>query len=154
MKIIAHRGNINGPDMVNENSPTHILNAISLGFDVEIDVWLIGSTLFLGHDKPQYEVSDEFIEDIKEYSWFHCKNIQALEYLKNRYKDINYFWHQSDDYTITSFGYFWTYPGKMIVKNSVLVLPEIIDPELEVAMISSGPYGICTDYPIRYDQID
>jgi hypothetical protein len=154
VKIIAHRANINGPNLENENSPSYIMNAISLGFDVEVDVWCVEDIIFLGHDRPQYEVSKEFIGKIEDYSWIHCKNIQALQYFKEFFPKSNYFWHQSDDYTITSLGYFWTYPGKKIVKNSVLVLPETLSAELEVAMISCSPYGICTDYPIRYDQTD
>ena len=27
-------------------------------------------------------------------------------------KSLNYFWHQTDDFTLTSHGYIWTYPGK------------------------------------------
>ena len=36
----------------------------------------------------------------------------------------NYFWHQNDDYTITSKGYIWAYPGKKLNKNAIYVLPE------------------------------
>jgi hypothetical protein len=56
-----------------------------------------------------------------------------------------------DDYTITSKGYFWTYPGKKISKNSIIVLPENIDQlELEY-MIKQSPYAICTDWPHLYE---
>ena len=37
MKLIAHRGNINGP-CERENSPEYILETINLGYDCEIDV--------------------------------------------------------------------------------------------------------------------
>ena len=39
MIYISHRGNIDGPDTGKENSPDYIIKALSLGFDVEIDVW-------------------------------------------------------------------------------------------------------------------
>jgi hypothetical protein len=39
MYLIAHRGNINGPNKEHENSPGYILNAIELGYDVEVDIW-------------------------------------------------------------------------------------------------------------------
>jgi len=38
MKLISHRGNLFGPNPTNENNPDYILNAIELGYDVEIDV--------------------------------------------------------------------------------------------------------------------
>ena len=68
----------------------------------------------------------------------HAKDIYALEKLK-KIKTI-YFWHQEDDYTLTSNGYFWTYPGKKLVKNSICVLPELANYE----DITSD--GICSDY--------
>ena len=51
MKLISHRGNIDGrrPDL--ENNPDYILKAIDKGYDCEIDVWLLKNTIYLGHDK-------------------------------------------------------------------------------------------------------
>ena len=43
MKLIAHRGNINGPNPEMENNPEYILNTLSLGYDCEIDVHLINN---------------------------------------------------------------------------------------------------------------
>ena len=39
MILISHRGNLNGPKPDQENSPNYINNAISKGYNVEIDVW-------------------------------------------------------------------------------------------------------------------
>ena len=41
MKIISHRGNLNGPNKNLENRLDTIEKAIQLGFDVEVDIWLI-----------------------------------------------------------------------------------------------------------------
>ena len=38
MYFISHRGNISGIDKNNENKPEYIEKALSLGFDVEVDV--------------------------------------------------------------------------------------------------------------------
>ena len=38
MKLIAHRGNVYGPESDKENSPDYIDKSISMGYDVEIDV--------------------------------------------------------------------------------------------------------------------
>jgi len=38
MKLIAHRGNINGPNALEENNPEYIDSAKPLGYNVVIDV--------------------------------------------------------------------------------------------------------------------
>ena len=52
MILIAHKGNIFGPQLECENKPRYIENAIKLGYDVEIDVWSDGVQFRLGHDQP------------------------------------------------------------------------------------------------------
>ena len=39
MKLISHRGNINGKQLDLENDPKYIENAIKQGYDVEVDIW-------------------------------------------------------------------------------------------------------------------
>jgi hypothetical protein len=34
------------------------------------------------------------------------------------------FWHQNDDFTLTSKNYIWTYPGQPYTASSVIVMPE------------------------------
>jgi len=140
--LISHRGNLNGPNPERENSISYIEEAINLGYEVEIDLWLIGNTLFLGHDNPQYEVSLDWIKDRSYLLWVHCKNIESIEYL-NRIDAgrINYFWHQNDDVTLTSLGFIWAYPGKQPIFRSIAVLPELNDfADLDFC------YGVCSDY--------
>jgi hypothetical protein len=143
MLKIAHRGNINGPDLENENTIKTIFTALGKGFDVEIDVWVIDGIIYFGHDRPK-EIIDQFIIDkINTNGWFHCKNIEALLFFSNNYDRLNYFWHEEDSYTLTSFNYIWTYPGKIITPRSILV--DLNIPNLKSYDIK--PYGICTDYP-------
>ena len=52
-RFISHRGNIDGRDPEKENTEEYIDTARMLGFDVEIDVWKIADSLYLGHDYPQ-----------------------------------------------------------------------------------------------------
>ena len=134
---ISHRGNITGKNPM-ENSPELILNAIKQGFNVEIDIRRIESNWYLGHDFPQYSVGDLFIEQNKKFAWFHCKNLEALESLdKNSHM---FFWHQDDDFTLTSTGHIWTYPGKNITSKSIIV-------DLNMTQQYDNVAGICTDYP-------
>lgn len=138
---IAHRGNLRGPDKDSENKPIDIVNAISKGFDVEADIWMNKDGIYLGHDFPEHKIDESFLEDVKSNVWFHCKNIEALGYFVNNLSDSMFFWHQEDDYTLTSNGYIWTYPGKTITNKSIIVLKEPMSLD-----IFKDAYGVCTSY--------
>jgi len=139
MKIIAHRGNINGPNPKMENKPEYVLNSISLGFDAEVDVWFVKDSWFLGHDTPDYKIDVGFLKNKK--LWCHAKNLDAL--VKMKELNIHCFWHQKDDYTLTSMGYVWVYPGKKLSRNSICVMPEL--ESLDKQNIEFDCFGICTD---------
>ena len=144
MIYIAHRGNLNGPEPENENNPRYLLESLNRGFFVETDVWLINDKLMLGHDEPQYETTLDFLENEKIFC--HAKNIEALDYLIINPK-IHCFFNNNDDYTITSKNKIWAYPGKLLTKNTICVMPE------RVGQIHIECLGICSDYPIKYMQI-
>jgi len=145
MILIAHRGNLNGPNPKLENNPEYLLSAIKAGYYVECDLWLIDNILYLGHDSPQYKISIYFLLNIKKYLFCHCKNIQVLYYLLSEYPELEFFYHDSDDYTLTSKNNIWTYPGKNITEKSIIVMPERSNNH-----IYFNCYGICTDYPEKY----
>lgn len=151
MRVIAHRANLFGPDKNNENSPAQIMRALEKRFDVEIDVWVVDNRIYFGHDEPKYECPEDFLIRIIEKSWFHCKNLNALYYLPKKFPGIKYFWHQSDDFTLTSDQYIWTYPGKLITDKSILVLPELLSDDELKNMLEQNPYGVCTDWPFNYE---
>ena len=140
MKIISHRGNLDGPNPEKENSISYITQAINLGYDVEIDVWKIGDGLFLGHDEPQYEADLSWFVQNKESLWIHCKNIPAIIFFNKCSISFNYFWHENDTVTLTSKGFIWAYPGKQPIKNSIAVMPEIYEDDIREC------HGICSDY--------
>lgn len=144
MILISHRGNTLGKLEPFENKPDYIDKAIEYGFDVEVDVWVKNNVLFLGHDEPRYEVKSEWFEFRSNKLWVHCKNIDAIEWFNNLKNKYNYFWHQKDDLTITSFGYLWVYPGKQPVKKSIAVIPELHNEDLSVCG------GVCSDNIINY----
>jgi hypothetical protein len=146
MRLIAHRGNIWGPQPNLENEPSWIEEVIRLfGYDVEIDVRLIRGELFLGHDEPQYKVDMKFFARICESAWIHCKNLEALHFFL-KMPEFNCFWHQNDDYTVTSHGYIWASPGKPVTTNSIIVMPELA-PE---RFIDHTAFGICSDYVSKF----
>ena len=102
MYLISHRGNLNGIQKNRENSPSYVNEAIEKGYNVEVDVRYEKNKFFLGHDFNQYEIKKEFLLNKK--IWCHAKTNDAL-YALEKIK-AHYFWHQEDDYTITSKGFF------------------------------------------------
>ena len=48
MILISHRANLDKINFDDENKPDYILAAIELGYDVEIDFWVVNKKLFLG----------------------------------------------------------------------------------------------------------
>lgn len=146
-RIIAHRGNLFGPSPY-ENKPSHIMNAISEGFDVEIDVWYIDDQIWFGHDYPQYLVRQNILNKIVQYAWLHCKNIEAAQFFSNHFMSPNFFWHENDTITITSHKYLWTYPGAELTNKSIAVMPELAKQEFKTL-----PFGICTDYAVAFKEL-
>ena len=82
----------------------------------------------------------KFLSENKEKFWIHCKNLEALNFMLVQ-KDFNFFWHQEDDYTLTSKGYIWTYPNQpVLAKNIIVIEGKIKKSELPEC------YGICSDF--------
>jgi hypothetical protein len=144
MIYISHRGNIDGVNPSLENSPLYVETAIEKGFDVEVDLWVNDSGIFLGHDGPEYQVPQEWLTDRKAQIWVHCKNSDALSFsLRN---DLHCFFHDTDDYTITSKGYVWAYPGKKYSSDRCInVLPEKTSLDMSDGW-EVNYYGVCSDF--------
>ncbi len=141
--LISHRGNVNGPNADKENHPDYIIQALQLGYNVEIDVWYTNNNWYLGHDNPVFEIKFDFLNNDK--LWLHAKNGDAFNILL-QYNNINVFWHTNEDWILTSKGYIWTYPNKTLYPKSICVMPE-------VGYIGdiSNCIGICSDYILNYD---
>lgn len=146
-KIISHRGNLTGPNSVEENTPDVIDHCVyKLNIDVEIDLWCKDDKLYLGHDGPVTEIKIEFLRERQQYLWIHAKNREALSFCLQ--EGLHVFTHENDPYTITSRGYAWAYPGQLPVGHRCIgVMPEPHWNELP------NFYGICTDYPMNYISI-
>ena len=129
MKFISHRGNLIGPYPDLENRPEYIENALDCGFECECDVWWKDDTWWLGHDRPQYMIKNEFLT--QEGLWIHAKNTDAFHHLNhldnlnrvNNFRRMNYFWHETDAYTLTSKGFIWANPGSKLTNETICVMP-------------------------------
>lgn len=164
MKIISHRGYLNGKDDYLENNPKEIIRILeNTDFDVEVDLWIKNSKWYFGHDYPKYELATQQSILLFTYYfdriWIHCKNFNALDILSsgenNLFKNLNYFWHQNDDFSLTSKKYIWCYPGKYSIQslgNLVCLDFELKDFE-ECYYKNCNAYAVCTDYPERLKNI-
>lgn len=139
MIIISHRGNTEGHDSKTANCPDHISKVLETGLHCEVDVWKIKDKYFLGHDESGYDINLNFLKNDK--LWCHAKNLESLQGMLDN--NIHCFWHQTDDYTLTSKGYIWTFPEKEVCGRSVIVHkgPDWRD--------KYNCYAVCTDYPLK-----
>lgn len=145
MKLISHRGNIDGKNPMEENSVDYIQKALKAGYDVEIDVWYLDKKWYLGHDKPQYKIKYDFLT--LEGLWLHAKNGDALYHLLQD-RQCNVFYHTDEDWVLTSKKHIWTYPNQLLYPNSICVLPELgYNGDLKNCK------GICSDFISKYEKI-
>jgi hypothetical protein len=143
MRLIAHRGNTEGPKEHLENSLEYIDLAISEGYDVEIDFRKLETGIYLGHDFPEYKITSDWLKLRADRLWVHCKNAEGFEYALSN--NMHCFWHDVDDYTLTSMGYVWAFPGKKSIgDNTILVMPENQYSLQDIKTMSA--FGICSDY--------
>jgi len=146
MIFISHRGNTVGKSD-RENEPDYILETLEAGYYAEVDVWNTSNGVFLGHDIPQYEVSNDFF--YSDRLLCHAKNLDAMFFLIER--DVHYFWHQEDDYILTSRSIFITHPRANLMPGSIAMLPELKGVWTTKEMWSAA--GICSDNIARYRKV-
>jgi len=148
MFLIGHRGNLDGPSPEFENQPNYLIGGLlHNNFHMEIDVWKQEGQLYLGHDSPTYKVNDDFIVNAR--FWCHAKNLDAFTHMLNN-PLVHCFWHQEDDFVLTSRGFIWTYPDKELTPKSILVMPEMCNSDNVVPTAA----GICSDFIRRYNSND
>lgn len=148
MRLIAHRGLVDGPNAALENTTESIQHCLNTGLDVEVDIWYHNAGWRLGHDAPTISVTDEFVAQPN--LWIHAKNseaCQALSKMHRQHPHLNFFWHENDARVLSSQGFWWTNPGKPLVLNAVAVMPEWYTPLEQLRLCSEWDiYGICSDY--------
>lgn len=144
MLFISHRGNRNGPNPDKENHPDYIRSTRARGYLVEVDVWWLNGWV-LGHDAPQYDIKDTFFTEMGNTVIWHAKDSQAFERLVANKSHC--FWHEDDDYTMTSNGYPWVYPKKRLFTGAICVMPEL---GFNGTLFECA--GICSDHITKYQK--
>ena len=144
MKLISHRGNIVGPKPDRENKPSYIDTAISAGYEVEVDINYINGKFYLGHDTPDYEITEKWMALRKDDIWFHCKNLEAASKLADTSEDYKFFCHSSDSFVLTSKNLMWVHDLSMEL-DTRCIIPLLSD--IDVKKYNGNiPYAVCTDY--------
>lgn len=144
MIYIAHRGLYLGPNKEKENHPNQIMLALERGYDCEIDIRVIDNKFYLGHDYPDYEVTEEWLQNSK--FWIHAKTKETLSwFFQCKSYEYNYFWHEDDQYTLTSKGFVWTHPKSKLISESIFVMPEHVDTTLNNA-VQANCFAVCSDF--------
>ena len=136
MIFISHRGNIYGPNVQLENTEGYIEKARKKYF-VEIDVWKIKDSWWLGHDGPEQATNEDFIS--QKGLLLHAKNLEAFKTMLEL--ELHCFWHQEDFYSLTSRGLIIGYPGYAAGNNVICMKPELISMDT-----IADCYAICSDY--------
>ncbi len=132
-----------GPNLGLENTTDYIIDAIYKNFEVEVDVWLYKNKWYLGHDEPTTPTDLNFLNKFYKKLWIHCKNLEALSFFIEHKSKYNYFWHETDRYTITSWNYMWCYPNVETTQQSIIVAFGKETYENKICL------GICSDYIIE-----
>tara|TARA_B100002019_G_C21274251_1_gene604291 strand:- start:6775 stop:7224 length:450 start_codon:yes stop_codon:yes gene_type:complete len=142
MRLIAHRGNISGPNKELENTADYIDQAL-INYDAEIDVRLINGSLFLGHDVAQYKVEKSWLLDRAENLWIHCKDYQSLSFLTNT--PLKTFYHSSEICTaIRNEKNIWCHDLNICDNNSVI--PLLSKNDLLLLKHLPKVHAVCSDF--------
>ena len=124
---ICHRGNLYGPVKELENNFGILIQRSLHGYHTEIDVWYHQNNLWLGHDRPEYKITFDWLLSSKR-RLIHAKDGKTFEYLLleagKKAADLHIFYHTEEDYILTNKGLVICYPGKPLLQGSLCMMPE------------------------------
>ena len=119
-----------------ENTSSYIEEAISAGYNVMVDVWLLDKKWYLGYDMPKEEIDISFLE--RPEMWTHARDLQGYVSLYNNPK-VHVFWHQRDDFAFTSKGIKWASAG-IITNDGIMNSQDCIS---DIILGNINPLGCC-----------
>ena len=142
MQIIAHRGNLTGPNPETENTHTTIERCLDTDLDIEIDVRWHEHALWLGHDIPKEPVALPYLEARMHRLWVHAKDLLAAEFLFTT--NLHWFWNETDVMALTSKTIPWC-RQHVYIHNGITMVDG-----LDMEYMGHTLLGICTDYPNKH----
>jgi hypothetical protein len=139
---IAHRGNYDGRNVDRENTPDYVNEAISAGYNVLVDAWLIDKEWMLGADFPLHKVHLSFFE--RPEVWVRARNLVGYVSLFHNHT-AHVFWQHKDDFTFTSKCIKWANKN-ILTHDGVMVFPEFNDYYMQMIRLGHlDPLGVCSD---------
>lgn len=124
---ICHRGVLNTTAKELENNLGVLIQREIQGVAVEVDVWYAEKSLWLGHDKPEYRITLEWLAASRR-RLIHAKDGATFAYLLEeagkRALDLHIFYHTEEDYVLTNKGLLICYPGQPLLPGSLCMMPE------------------------------
>lgn len=150
MRVIAHRGNLTGPDPEKENTWAAVRKCARLDIDAEIDFWVKDNRLCMGHDENNLEqVSLYQFRELKINIYAHCKNLDALQFLgQNTPGNMIPFSHDVDDFVALRNGEIWAHPNYLKnIKDKTMVIAMTWGEPVKEELL--GFAGVCTDWPLE-----
>lgn len=164
MKLISHRGNLNGIEPDKENTLEAIDKCLSFGFDVMVDVWYDNSNWFLGTLGPSIPVSWTMLNSLKNNLWMNARTVETFLLLKEKLNFKTFFNANGTFGALTSDDVFWLSPSKDpgLLESSLQCncifhhrIDDTDDEEINFRLqivtnknfLYSSYYAICSDYP-------
>ena len=144
MELIAHRGNVSGPNLRLENKPEYVDKALSQGFKAEVDLWVTARGFFLGHDEPLYSIDEQYLIDRSTFLYVHLKN----EYCKtwSKISLVEFFEHDQQKFVFTSKDTKWYFPSQELFLDGVNLMPELHYADLSFIAAEYLDIQICSDF--------
>ena len=149
MLYISNRGNLAGPDLVNENSLVYVNATLERGYHVVVDTWLVKNQdnsfqPALGELQPQYPVDIEFLRNPKIIA--RVKDITTFQILTDSKVHCVL---SNPGNTLSSEGLIWTPQGSRIAtRSSIINMPEWFTNNMkDLASINCA--GICSNFVER-----
>jgi hypothetical protein len=146
--VISHRGNLAGPSKW-ENEPGYVRDALAAGFGVEIDLWQVDDEWFLGHDRPDYRINPEELDQSNVFIHLKTPHLPPLH-------RADAFAIERDPYVLTLRGLLWTNYGCEVGPRSVACAPDLVGAAQglgEFLATCRDAMGICTDYAEQARQL-
>lgn len=78
MLIVAQKGLVYGPDAEVENSPELLENTMSSDILCHCDIWWYKEKWWLGEYRPQYQISEKWLETYRSFLFLHIRNYQGI----------------------------------------------------------------------------
>lgn len=142
MLYISNRGNLSGRIPDNENSVDYLLAAMSAGYCVNTDVWVIRGRSVTGVKEPAQAINlNNFSKD---RLLIRARNLPALLFLlENGY---HCYWRESDNIILTNKSFVLSFNNSLIPKSIVM------NPEDNSISDLSDYVGVCSDFISGYVQ--